>query len=111
MVDMIKAAAYIGSAAILYHGVTKDKVLTEEKVRNATLGALAGVLLGPKLEDITRNDKSLKEEEKNKILGTVIGAGVGGGAGYILTNKILDYLSKELKKYKAAQVQTGTNTK
>ena len=100
MVDIVKGALYVGSAVILYQGITKEKVLTNEKIRHGTIGALAGLLLGPKLEDMIRNDKSLTEEQKRKILSTSTGAVIGGGLGYALSDKVAGYLTKNFASYK-----------
>ena len=99
MTDIVKGALYIGSAVILYQGITKEKVLTNEKIRNGTIGALAGLILGPKLEEMIRNDKSLTDDQKKKILSTGGGAVIGGGVGYALPDKVTDYFKKNFSKH------------
>lgn len=105
MVDMIDGALYIGSAAILYKGITKENILTEDKIKHGTIGALLGLYLGPKLEKLVKDETSLTKEQKEQILKAGAGAVLGGLGGYAvakgaadnLTGKIKQYFSKEKK--------------
>lgn len=111
MVNLIEGALTIGSAAYLYHSITKEQVLSEDNIRNGTIGALAGLILGPKLEELIKSDMTLTEEQKKQIFGTVIGAGVGGGIGYAASNKAVDYLKEQLGKYKKKPLPESTENK
>ncbi|MFH0870720.1 MAG: hypothetical protein V1866_06730 [archaeon] len=100
MVGVVEGAAYIGSAVVLYHGITKQKVLSNDNIRNGTLGALLGLYLGPKLEEIIRKDKTISEDDKKKIFGTIAGAFAGGGlAYYAISHGAAGYLKDQIKGY------------
>ena len=57
MHDAVKYGLVIGSVYVLARSLSKDKILTDQNIRNGAIGAGAGVLGGPKLEDLLKNNK------------------------------------------------------
>jgi len=105
MADLVKTGLTLASAAYLYHAATQEKIFSNEKVTWGTIGALTGLFAGPKLEKILKEDNNLLTDEqkkyimdnKKKFYSTLIGAGLGGGAGYLLADGAADYVKKMLK--------------
>lgn len=88
--DLLREGLFVGAVAYLYQEITKKKILDNANLRYATIGGVFGLVAGPRIEQYIRNDKSLTPEMKNKILG----AGVGGVAGYALGDKFADQTKK-----------------
>jgi hypothetical protein len=112
MNDVVKGAIYVAAAAVIVHGVKKDGIMNNESVRNGTIGALGGILAGPKLESLVKGE-GLSDEAKSEIQAAVIGGGIGAGLGYVISKFGGDYIAKA-KSYlnsNAAQQQNPQNPK
>lgn len=81
MVSKLKSAAIIGSGALAYKLLTRKPLLTDENIRNGTIGAVVSMYATPKLESVVREGTT---DEKKLLRDTVLG-GVGGAAlGYVI---------------------------
>jgi hypothetical protein len=68
--NILKWGLILGSAYVLTKAVTKEKVLSDQNVRNTALGGVVGYVGGPKLEDMLRNNK---KQAAYVIGGAVVG--------------------------------------
>jgi hypothetical protein len=92
--NLLKWGLILGSAYILTKAVTKEKVLSDQNVRNTALGGVAGYVGGPRLEEMLRNNK--------KQAAYVIG---GAAVGYFADKLITDGSLKKAVDF--AKEKTG----
>jgi hypothetical protein len=84
MAKLLRSLMTVGAGAFAYKALTKKDLLTDENVRNATIGAFSGMVGIPELERIVKGEisESSGKAAKTMALGGMLGAGIG----YVLSS-------------------------
>jgi hypothetical protein len=82
MTKLLRSLMTVGAGALAYKALTKKDLVTDENVRNATIGAVSGMVGIPELEKVVKGEVSEGAGKAAKHM-AIYGA-VGAGVAYIL---------------------------